>query len=588
MAENRASYVPLVEYWRSCVADTALSRGKFNRRDLKQGGARRFELSGGELRGGRVDESRLELLFGAEGEDGKAEVFLWPLWVERKSSHGVGRADSRPDCVLPVVSVATVLEEDGTIWPQRTVIARDVLEPLPEGVFSIGSVSELDSFLGSSSLSSPVLVGEEDHAEVWEAYRSEYSRLMEEVAGGWPASDRDYVQVDRGLVEVAADSAAFVRGTLALYDGILESGPDCPLLERWAVQGKDAPVAVPGTADSAIRRQLLADRLGHSTDQFPVAERQRDVLSCLAEAGEGEVIAVNGPPGTGKTTMVLSVIAGEWVRAARNGGDPPVTVVASTNNQAVTNVIDAFGKDFADGKGPFAGRWIPDIGSYGVYLPSKTRERDPEVQQKYQTRAFFEKLESREYVERARTEYLKRGSRAFSELENPDVDAVVEALRVEIDRRIGRLEAVDAALEQFDGAEAEVARLLGDNPWERFAGLEAELEDVERRRATVSGCWRRGMAIWLVNRCCFRCSGLFRGFGGSVLRRRGYFLPEGAELRIWEGSARVSMSWMLCCAVSQGRRRRGWRLRGRALLPPGRRWKGWNARVGRSARLRGT
>jgi KaiC/GvpD/RAD55 family RecA-like ATPase len=81
----------------------------------------------------------------------------------------------------------------------------------------------------------------------------------------------------------------------------------------------------------------------------------------LTVAEDGEILAVNGPPGTGKTTLLLSVIATEWAKAALEAGEPPMIVAASTNNQAVTNIIDAFGKDLARGRGPFAGRWLPDL-----------------------------------------------------------------------------------------------------------------------------------------------------------------------------------------------------------------------------------
>jgi len=50
----------------------------------------------------------------------------------------------------------------------------------------------------------------------------------------------------------------------------------------------------------------------------------------------------------------------------------------STNNQAVTNIIDAFAKDFSEGEPPFNGRWIDGVSSYGCRIANdgnKTKER---------------------------------------------------------------------------------------------------------------------------------------------------------------------------------------------------------------------
>ncbi len=127
--------------------------------------------------------------------------------------------------------------------------------------------------------------------------------------------------------------------------------PDVPLLKQIM---QPPPVLTP--PDRRIEHEF-ARRLGHSNAHFPLAEHQRQVLAWLDAAAPGEVIAVNGRPGTGKTTMLLSAVAGLWVGAARRGEDPPIIVAAASNNQAVTNIIDAFGKDFAKGEGAFAGRW---------------------------------------------------------------------------------------------------------------------------------------------------------------------------------------------------------------------------------------
>ena len=97
--------------------------------------------------------------------------------------------------------------------------------------------------------------------------------------------------------------------------------------------------------------------------------------------------------------MLLSVVATLWARAALAGGEPPVIVAASTNNQAVTNVIDAFGKDFAEGEGPLAGRWLPSVKSFGAYFPAIGKEG--KQTEHYQTRAFFERVETSGYADQA-------------------------------------------------------------------------------------------------------------------------------------------------------------------------------------------
>lgn len=156
---------------------------------------------------------------------------------------------------------------------------------------------------------------------------------------------------------------------------------------------------------------MFSERLGHSGDKFPLAVAQRDALSHYLTQQPGDILAVNGPPGTGKTTLVLSIIATEWVKAAVNKTEPPVVIATSTNNQAVTNIIEAFGKDFSTGTGPMAGRWLPDVKSFGAYFPSSSRKA--EAVKKYQTEDFFNRVESLEYVENARCCFLEKARAAF-------------------------------------------------------------------------------------------------------------------------------------------------------------------------------
>lgn len=299
-----------------------------------------------------------------------------PLHVRRQFRHTRARGDGLPVNITPIITVAEVTRE-GRIIPTSSIVARDILEPLALGTFSIGSVSDLDTALTDQPFNA-----KEETPNLWQHYQDHWQKLMKEVCADWPAADPEYQIVGYGLLRPATAAPETVRQILALSDTLIREMPATPLLANFARQ-------TPRNTEPARQSPFpLAERLGHSNDEHPVADRQRDALAHLVASREGDILAVNGPPGTGKTTMLLSAIAGEWVRAALLHATPPLIVAASTNNQAVTNIIDAFGKDFAQGEGPFAGRWLPGIKSFGVYLPADSREQ--EASAKYQTASFFQ------------------------------------------------------------------------------------------------------------------------------------------------------------------------------------------------------
>ncbi|MEV2666761.1 AAA domain-containing protein [Paenibacillus larvae] len=79
------------------------------------------------------------------------------------------------------------------------------------------------------------------------------------------------------------------------------------------------------------------------SNEFSISPSQRETMHHFLNMGHGDILAVNGPPGTGKTTLLQSIVSTLWVTHAAEGGEPPIILAASTNNQAVTNVIDSFG-----------------------------------------------------------------------------------------------------------------------------------------------------------------------------------------------------------------------------------------------------
>ncbi|HHV7282659.1 TPA: AAA domain-containing protein, partial [Escherichia coli] len=259
------------------------------------------------------------------------------------------------------------------------------------------------------------------------------------------------------------------------YDHLLVCNKDVPLFNRFASREVHAAESLlaPGAK--------FSDRLGHSGDKFPLAKAQRDALSHFLDARHGDILAVNGPPGTGKTTLVLSIIATQWARAALEKSEPPVIIATSTNNQAVTNIIEAFGKDFSQGSGAMAGRWLPELKSFGAYFPSSSRKA--EAAKKYQTEDFFNQVESKEYVEDALLFYLEKAKAAFPGKECSSPEKVIELLHGQLAAKSEQLIRLNATWQTLSQIRA--ARELIANDIEQYLNNLNKLLSGQEQKVTL-------------------------------------------------------------------------------------------------------
>ncbi|EKN2612016.1 ATP-binding protein, partial [Escherichia coli] len=373
----------------------------------------------------------------------------------------------------PLVTPA-LLSREGFLYPTPvTSIPRDLLEPLPKGAFSIGEIEQYDKYKTihtsfsidfDDSVDKTAETDEEREAryaalqQEWRQYLDDSERLLKNVAGDWIKNPEQYELAEHGYIVKTAQSGGASFHILSLYDHLLVCKKDVPLFNRFASREVHAAESLlaPGAK--------FSDRLGHSGDKFPLAKAQRDALSHFLDARHGDILAVNGPPGTGKTTLVLSIIATQWARAALEKSEPPVIIATSTNNQAVTNIIEAFGKDFSQGTGAMAGRWLPELKSFGAYFPSSTRKA--EAAKKYQTEDFFNQIESKEYVEDALLFYLEKAKAAFPEKECSSPEKVIELLHGQLAAKSEQLIRLNATWQMLSQIRA--ARELIANDIEQY------------------------------------------------------------------------------------------------------------------------
>ncbi|NYT66128.1 phospholipase [Alcaligenaceae bacterium] len=449
----------LASYWRNSLADAESGKGGLRRTDIDK----LIALPASSLKQGVLEKSDVDTFFLGESDDVQTvEVTLRPWVYQATLEHGQAPDKDKPEFVTPVVSLA-LLNRHGQLFScSKTMVPRDILDPLTDGAFAIGSVEDLDTFLTANTHpqntppTDDAPVSEADYAKQWDEYLDYCSKVFQAVGQGWPVQQDQYVLTEHWYLYKEQIVQGASRHIVPLYDHMRRNRPDVPLFERFSAL--ESPALEPNLSHNAG----FSERLGHSNEKHALAPAQRDALSHLLCGVDGDILGVNGPPGTGKTTLLLSVVATLWAKAAIAGGEPPVIVASSTNNQAVTNIIDAFGKDFSAGAGVFSGRWLPDISSFGAYFPSKGKEK--ELGLIYQTRSFLEGKESTDYMDLATTTFLSKAKLAFPDQANLTLELVVKQLQDLIISKAKALELMASCWQALSRVKTAASKVLGQDP----------------------------------------------------------------------------------------------------------------------------
>jgi len=341
-------------------------------------------------------------------------VILCPVVAHQVLAHG--QPSPAGDQTIAPLWVPARLAPNGELSPPDDVtpwIARDVLDPTEHPKKVLGAVSARDRFLASHQLP-PGDAG-------WAPYWAYCCSMLAEVTGlsvetcaidGYAlASDAAYI--------IPADTIQGSRQhVIRLYDRLVQDRQYPALLQSYAAI---SPAPLRPLMGEDAQRKAAAQHLGQMTADFALSSSQRETMHHFLSLTNGELLAINGPPGTGKTTLIQSIVATLWVDAAIRGAEPPVIVAASTNNQAVTNIIDSFGK-VASKPTPLSSRWLPNVTSYGLYCVSAHRELPADKQ--WQTvltlserdnTGFFAGLETPAYLQQATGFFLDRFASALQQ-----------------------------------------------------------------------------------------------------------------------------------------------------------------------------
>lgn len=469
-------------YWRNSLADAESGKGSLKKKDIKS-----FIDVGKDLfeKGILPNNIISDLFIGEDPETKVVSILFRPTVLIKRLQHRTTLTGIYPEIISPVICPLYV-NRQGYMFPSAPAsVPRDILSPQDDMKFTLGSVVMLDEFLTGHSLhifNDSDITNEleasriEEFSENWKLYYDHCLELYSHVCTELKQSDlaTHYIKPDSVWLCKLDQYSGASRSILNLYDSINSSKPRIPLFENYSNNQKRDLTPCIEMGESIV------NRYGHSNAQYALTDAQRDALTHAIKMSNGEILAVNGPPGTGKTTFVLSVVASLWVEAAIDETEPPVIVAASTNNQAVTNVIDAFGKDFSEGTGKLSGRWLPNLSSYGAYFPAKYRQA--EAQGTYQTSSFFESIETEDYLESAESYYMDKVVTAFPELVNADLKDVTNYLNTQIKKYRDKLKKIKNVWDDLCSNRDQVNSTIGAEPKHALNQLEQQIETNQQNK----------------------------------------------------------------------------------------------------------
>lgn len=278
-----------------------------------------------------------------------------------------------------VFFIPAILNRDGKFsveLPMEKIpwFPREVLYKMVEPRLCIGTIECVDTFVSKN-------IDRKNRIENWNDYVKYFIDYYEYVTK--TSFVKDYIiSYDKSDYSFETEEYAFIfedktiNSTfhiLSLYNNILKDFPEVPLYKNFISQ--EFKNLEPLTKNSLASMAL---HCGQMNSQFPLSPSQRESLNHFNIMEDGDILAVCGPPGTGKTTLLQSIVANLYIKRALDKDIPPIIVASSTNNQAVTNIITSFGEIKKGLVSNLEERWICGVNSFATYFPSSSRIKEAE------------------------------------------------------------------------------------------------------------------------------------------------------------------------------------------------------------------
>lgn len=294
----------------------------------------------------------------ARKEDTSIEIALCPAQSQMVMEDQYTEDDS-----VELFWIIVKLDRNGRLFVDsdnkpnsKPFFVRDYLSPNPKNYTALSDIETVDNALASFKFNGQSI---ESH---WRECEALFHNITGKNFNAFNNFEKCHLYIE------VAPRRGMAANVFKLYKYLLKEDNTTDTLSLLSNIINDKPIA---KRLYPKPQKVLNDEshIGQFSGQFPLSKSQRVSMSAFNTHADGEVIAVNGPPGTGKTTLLQSIVANLTVQYVLDDKPPPLIMASSTNNQAITNILSGF--TLPDDDDPLTNRWLPDIPSLGLYMSSK-------------------------------------------------------------------------------------------------------------------------------------------------------------------------------------------------------------------------